>query len=317
MKKSSLDLNVVATRRGFLGGLFAAGAGAFLGGCATARKSPRARIALNASTLRPYGLALRQQFVIAVAGGFGGFEPWMKDVRAAKASGELRDAIAFARDNGLSIVNGIAFGQWTNPDAAIRAAGLEETKRDMALLAEMGCPFVAASMFGVHKPGSPILSNDEIAERFAAVCALGDASGVKPLLEYWGHSVNLRTLEDALDVLAKVGRSDTAVLADVYHTYRGGGDFAAFARLKAPQLPVLHVNDYRLDKPRETLVDADRVWPGDGAAPWKRIFDALDDVGAEPWLSAELFRDEYCKVRPSACAKTCAKKCLGLLEKYS
>lgn len=281
------------------------------------RRSPHKRIALNASTIRPYKLKLRQQFVLAVAGGFGGYEPWLKDVRAAKESGELRDAIAFARDNDLEIVNGIAFGQWSNPDAAIRAVGLEETKQDMALLAEMGCPFIAASMYGVQKPGSPILSYDEIAGRFASVCALGDEMGVKPLLEYWGHSVNLSRLEDALQVLARVNRPNTSVLADVYHTYRGGGDFATFAHLKASQLPILHINDYIFEKPREILTDADRVWPGEGMAPWEQLFNTLDDIGAEPWLSLELFRDEYCKGLPSETVKTCASKCLALLEKYS
>lgn len=303
------------TRRSFLASAASLGLWA---GCRSlplvgARRPPRRRIALNASTIRPYGLTLREQLAAAVAGGFEGYEPWLKDVRAAKASGALRDAAAFAKDHGLAIVNGIAFGPWASPDAAVRAAGLEETRRDMALLAELGCPFVAASMCGVHRPGSPVLSHDEIAERFAAVCALGDETGVRPLLEYWGHSANLNRLEDALDVLAKVGRPDTAVLADVFHTYRGGGDFAAFARLKAAQLPVLHVNDYAPGRPRETLTDADRIWPGDGAAPWRSLFRTLDGIGADPWLSAELFRDAYCKGRrPDEVAKTCADKCRAL-----
>ena len=49
------------------------------------------------------------------------------------------------------------------------------------------------------------------------------------------------------------------------------------------------MNDYPANPPRERLVDADRVWPGDGQAPWKDIFGNLDAVGADPWLSIELF----------------------------
>ena len=302
------------TRLDFLRTLTATGAAALFGGCALPVWAKN-RLALNASTLRAYGLTLDEQVRAAVAGGFSGFEPWLRDVRAAQAAGTLRDVVAYARDHGLAFVNGIAFGQWAHPDEQVRAAGLEETKRDMALLAEMGCPFIAASMFGVQKPGAPALPHEAIAARFRAVCALGDETGVKPLLEYWGHSANLSTLEDALDVLDKAGRRDAALLADVYHTYRGASRFGSFARLRAGQLPVLHMNDYTFAKPRAALVDADRVWPGDGAAPWRSLFRTLDAIGAAPWLSIELFNPAYCRSTPRETARVGVQKCKGLEQK--
>ena len=270
-----------------------------------------AKFALNASTLRGYGLDLAGQTRAAVSAGFAGFEPWLRDLHAAKASGTLGDAASIARDGGLSFVNGIAFGQWSHPDPQVRAAGLEETRRDMALLAEIGCPCMAASLFGVHKPGSPTLGTDEIAERYAAVLDLGIEMGVRPLLEYWGHSANLSRLDDALAVLNALDRPDAAILADVYHTYRGGGDFGAFRRLSAATLPVLHVNDYPAHPPRERLVDADRVWPGDGIAPWGEIFAALAAAGADPWLSIEVFNPNYWNSTPA----TTAAEGLGRLER--
>ena len=269
-----------------------------MAGCVGARCGCASKFALNASTLRGYSLPLIDQVKAVAAAGFAGFEPWLKDIRAAKESGTLGDVRRIAADGGVSFVNGIAFGQWVNPDPAVRSAGLEETRRDMALLAELGCPMIAASMFGVQKPGSPILTKESIAERYAAVLDLGKAMGVRPLLEYWGHSVNLSRLEDALDVLKLLGRPDAAILADVYHTYRGGGDFAAYRRLSASLLPVLHVNDYPAAPARDMLSDPDRVWPGDGIAPWADIFANLDAAGADPWLSIELFNPAYWRTTP-------------------
>ncbi|MBO7685660.1 MAG: sugar phosphate isomerase/epimerase [Kiritimatiellae bacterium] len=263
---------------------------------------------MNASTLRGYKLSLKDQVKAVAAAGFGGFEPWLKDIHAARADGTFADAVKIARDGGLQFVNGIAFGQWVHPDAKVRAAGLEETKRDMAALAEMGCPRVAASMFGVQKAGSPKLGAEEIAERFGVLCDLGAKMGVQPLLEYWGHSVNLNRLEDALDVLARVKRPGTAVLADVYHTYRGGGDFATYERLTPEQLPVLHVNDYPSTKPRAELTDPDRVWPGDGIAPWKELFATIDKRGLDPWLSIELFNPAYWRTTPADTLRTGIEK---------
>ena len=169
-------------------------------------------------------------------------------------------------------------------------------------------------MFGVHKQGSPILKAEEIAERYAAVLDLGKEMGVKPLLEYWGHSVNLPRLEDALAVLKILGRPDAAVLADVYHTYRGGGSFEMFRSLSVATLPVLHVNDCPPAKPREKLADADRVWPGDGVAPWGEIFAALDAAKASPWLSIELFNPAYWRTSPADTLRTGVEK-MATLEK--
>ena len=152
---------------------------AAMAGCVCSPCKRADKFAVNASTLRGYNLALLDQVKAVAAAGFRGFEPWMKDIRAAVDNGTFRDALKAAADGGLSFVNGIAFGQWVNPDPAVRAAGLEETKRDMALLAEMGCPCIAASMFGVQKPGSPHVPKEAIAERYAAVLDLSRKMGVQ------------------------------------------------------------------------------------------------------------------------------------------
>ena len=282
------------TRKDFL----ATGVMTALAGCAGLQGARADRFAMNASTLRGYNLTLLDQMKAMALSGFRGYEPWMKDIRAAKADGTLGDVCRIARDSGVSFINGIAFGQWVNPDPKIRAAGLEETKSDMALLAEIGCPCIAASMFGMQKPGSPTLPLEAIAERYVAVLDLGKKMGVRPLLEYWGHSVNLFRLEDALEVVRLTGRDDAAVLADVYHTYRGGGSFDTYRKLTAKLLPVLHVNDYPSYPCREQLKDPDRVWPGDGNAPWRKIFSDLAAVGADPWLSIELFNPAYWRTYP-------------------
>ena len=295
-------------RREFLGVSMLAMSGCVICG----HMPPRRKLSMNASTIRGYKLSLKEQVKAVAAAGYGGFEPWLKDIHAARADGTFADTVKIARDSGLEFVNGIAFGQWVHPDAKVRAAGLEETKRDMDALAEMGCPRIAASMFGVQKAGSPILKAEEIAERYAAVLELGAKMRVKPLLEYWGHSVNLSRLEDALAVLKVLGRPDGAILADVYHTYRGGGDFATYARLTPEQLPVLHVNDYPSTKPRTELTDPDRVWPGDGLAPWKELFATLDARGIEPWLSIELFNPAYWRTTPSDTLRTGIEKMAAL-----
>ena len=100
------------------------GAMATLAGCAGLHGAETGKFAMNASTLRGYNLSLLDQMKAMALSGFRGYEPWMKDIRAAKADGTLGDVCRIARDSGVSFINGIAFGQWVNPDPKIRAAGL-------------------------------------------------------------------------------------------------------------------------------------------------------------------------------------------------
>lgn len=256
------------------------------------------KYAFNPSTIREFHLPLEDQVALVIAAGFDGFEPWLKDVYAAEAAGRLPTIRSMAEDAGLEFVNGIAFGSWANPDKKIRDAGMQETRRDMVMLRKLGCRRIAASMFGVHKPGSPIVPLSDIAERYAQVLEIGREEGVRPLLEYWGHSVNLNTPEDAFSVISMTGAKDAAILADVYHTYRGGGSFDTYRKMTETIVPILHVNDYPA-RSRQKLTDADRVWPGDGDAPWEQIMGNLAYAGNSPWLSLELFNKHYQRTTPN------------------
>ena len=77
---------------------------------------------MNASTIRGYKLSLKDQVKAVAAAGYGGFEPWLKDIHAARADGTFADVVKIARDTGLEFVNGIAFGQWVHPDAKVPSA---------------------------------------------------------------------------------------------------------------------------------------------------------------------------------------------------
>lgn len=48
----------------------------------------------------------------------------------------------------ITVVNAIAFFPWADSDAAIRATGLQQAEREMQMLAEPGCPAVAAPPYG-------------------------------------------------------------------------------------------------------------------------------------------------------------------------
>ncbi|MBQ7189695.1 MAG: sugar phosphate isomerase/epimerase [Kiritimatiellae bacterium] len=275
---------------------------------------PRFRFSLNPATVRPYKLPFREQIRIAIEAGYDGIEPWVSDIRIAKEKGELAELRARCADAPLALINAIGFAPWAVSDATERAKGLEEMKRDMALVAELGCTRIAAPPAGIT--GQPKVPLEALAERYRAVLELGATMGVRPLLEFWGASANLSRLDEAIAVAAASEHPDAAVLADVYHTYRGGCSVEAFRFLTSATLPVLHMNDYPATPERGQLKDADRVWPGDGIAPWRRIFEILRGNSCYPWLSLELFHAEYCQTTPLETVRTGLEKMLVAVTRY-
>jgi sugar phosphate isomerase/epimerase len=53
------------------------------------------------------------------------------------------------------------------------------------------------------------------------------------------------------------------------------------------------MNDYPGNKPVRQQTDADRVYPGDGVAPFKQILTSLKNMGGTKVLSLELFNHAY------------------------
>ena len=142
-----------------------------------------------------------------------------------------------------------------------------------------------------------------MAERYRAVLELGDQTGIVPEVELWGSSKNLHRLGETALVAIESNHPKACVLADVFHLYKGGSDFAGLALLSGRSMHNLHVNDYPTDPPRDRITDAHRVYPGDGVAPLATIYRTLRDNGYRGYLSLELFNRDYWKLSPAKIAR--------------
>jgi len=257
------------------------------------------RFALNTGTIRSYKLSLAEQIDVAAGAGYRGIEPWIVDLSKVKESGgSLRDLGKRCTDAGLTVISAIGFATWAVNDDAARAKGLEQMKRDMDLVAQMGGTHIAASPMGVNQAGVT-LDLDRAAERYRTVLELGRVAGVIPQLEFWGASANLSRIDQCLYVAARAAHPDACVLADAFHMYKGGSDPSALRLLGRSAAYSFHMNDYPANPAREALKDADRIWPGDGIAPLREILKIFAANRADIWLSVELFNAEYGK-RPVA-----------------
>ena len=112
----------------------------------------------NTSTIRGQKLDLPAQIDVAADAGYSAVELWVGDVEAfVRKGGSLRDLAHRIRDLGLTVPSTISFFSWLCDDAARRAKGLEQAKREMDLVRQLGAMRIAApARRGDRKPARPV-----------------------------------------------------------------------------------------------------------------------------------------------------------------
>lgn len=278
------------------------------------RKEARFHYCLNTSTIRGQKLGIEKEIELAAKAGYEGIEPWINEIdEYVKQGGSLKDLAKRIADHGLVVASAIGFAQWIVDDDAQRVKGLEEGKRTMDLVAQLGGHRIAAPPAGAtDKPG---LDLAEAAERYRALLELGHKMGVAPQLEVWGFSKNLSRLGETVYVAVESGHRDACLLLDVYHLYKGGSEFNGLRLLGGAGMHVFHVNDYPATPPRSTITDAERVYPGDGVAPLDQIFGDLRAAGFNGMLSLELFNRGYWEQDAFEVVRTGLEKTRAAVEK--
>jgi sugar phosphate isomerase/epimerase len=261
------------------------------------------RYSLNMSTIRGQKLPVPQQVEIAAKAGYDVIEPWMGELHQyVEGGGSLPDLKKRIADAGLTVESAIGFAEWIVDDDARRAAGLEQAKKDMDLLRQIGGKRIAAPPTGATNQTD--LNLLKAAERYRALLELGDQLGITPQVEVWGFSKSLSRLGETALVAIEARHPRACILPDVYHLHKGGSEFAALRMLSGQAVQVFHMNDYPADPPRDKIADRDRVYPGDGIAPLTQILRDMLAAGFRGVLSLELFNPEYWKQDALAVAST-------------
>ena len=258
---------------------------------------------LNTSTIRGKNLDIVAELEVTAKAGYDGIEIWLRKLHAyVENGGKLSELRKRIEDLGLTVESAIGFARWIVDDDAERAKGLEEAKRDMDALAQIGAKRIAAPPAGATR--EPGLDLFKAAERYRKLLEIGDQTGVVPQVEIWGPSANLHRLGEAVLVAVEADHPKACLLPDVYHIFRGGSGFEGLGLLAGDFIQVFHFNDYPAEPPRTEMNDSHRVYPGDGVAPITSIIEMLLANGSTAALSLELFNRDYWAQDPLHVAKT-------------
>lgn len=271
------------------------------------------RFCLNTSTISGQHPGLLKYIEIAADAGYDGIELWINDIKEYVEKGNSIQSLAkFIKAKGVSVYNIISFTTWMVDDEVKRKAGVTELEEEMKLAAVLGCRRIAAPPAGVEK-GEEI-DFQKAGARYREIIELGRKYNVKPLLEFWGASGTLYNFSQALAIAAAANDPDVCILPDVYHLFRGGSGFNCLNIVNGKVIDIIHFNDYPASRPVNEQTDADRVYPGDGAAPLKRVLHDLRAMGGTKILSLELFNKAYWEMDPMVVAKTGLQKMKALVN---
>jgi sugar phosphate isomerase/epimerase len=258
---------------------------------------------LNTSTISGQKVGFLKEFEITSKAGYDGIEIWIRDLQEyIDEGGSLKDLKKHIDDLGLQVENAIGFAQWVVDDETTRKAGIEQLKREMDLMAQIGCSRIAAPPSGAtDKPFTDLF---EIGKRYRKILEIGDLAGVTPVLEFWGATASLYHISQAMFVATAANHPKACILPDVYHMFRGGSGYNSLKQISGKAIEIFHFNDFVAEMPREKQNDSDRVYPGDGAAPYKQIIKDLHDMGGTKVFSLELFNKKYWEKDAFEVAKT-------------
>src|SRR5579872_834612 len=117
------------------------------------------RFMLNGATIMCQNLPVEREVEIAAKAGYDAFEPWIRKLdEYVKKGGSLKDLGKRIADAGLTVESAIGFAEWLVDDDAKRKQGLEEARRCMDMVAQIGGKRLAAPPAGAtNKDNIPLL----------------------------------------------------------------------------------------------------------------------------------------------------------------
>ncbi|MCS7253507.1 MAG: sugar phosphate isomerase/epimerase family protein [Armatimonadota bacterium] len=265
---------------------------------------------LNTSTIRPAKLLDK----IRVAGecGYGAIELWNDEMdEHLRSGGSMSEIVKALSDYGLIVPTVIAVHNWMTTHGEEYCRALDEAKRRMEQAAEVGAKHIVATP-PVRAEGA--FDMGMAADRYNELLELGRNIGVLPAVEFLGFSEVIYRVEQAWEIVKMSGARDGSVVLDTFHLYRGGSSLDDVPDLTGEFIAVFHFNDVPATVPRESLTDADRVYPGDGILPLHQIVRDVIGRGYRGAISLELFNRELWERDPKEVAQVGIEKMRAIVE---
>ena len=284
-------------RRDFLAGTLVAGATAFAKGAP--QPSRRFFPCLNEATT--LGAPFEKDCEAYSAAGFRHIELWFGKLRTQRLKPPQVERLL--REHSLTPVSACA----SPADLWRRQGSLETRLPEFERNFEI-CQALSVPRYVLYSSVEGEVTQDDYraaVERFVRIAELAARHKVRIALEFIARSPLFGSLLSSLQLLRAAAQPNTGVCLDTFHFFVGVSKFEDLHELQPGEVEHVHFHDVPQSIPREILVDANRVPPGQGVIPLEQITATLDRIGYRGNLSTELFGARYQKGDPFRVAKLC------------
>lgn len=205
-----------------------------------------------------------------------------------------------AADLGLVINTGYGMPEQYNtisPDASVRRAGIDFSKRLIDLSVEAGAKVFGGMIYcgwgyltGRMRTEQEWEWAVEGYKEVAGYALKADPDlvlGIEPVNRFESHLINIAA--DARRFIRDVGLPNVKVHLDTFHMIREEDDFAGAVHETGAALGYIHA------------CESQRGIPGRGLVPWVPFFEALRDIGYDGCVTIESFDPEMEKIAKLCC----------------
>ncbi len=234
-------------------------------------------------------LTLEQRAAAAAEGGFS-YLGWLGDAyRAERAAGRSdADIRAILAHHGVAVAEVEFLFGW----ATAGHPGFDWRQQEATLLH-------LADLVGAHHLNcgdigltGPMLSQDDVAARFAGICDRAGEHGLQVALEFLPWS-EIPDAAAAWEIVRGAGRRNGGVLVDSWHHFRGSSDAGQLKAIPPEHIGVIQLAD--AGPPQGDPMDDTshrRRPPGEGDLDLQGLLRLLDDLGVRAPISVEVFSDD-------------------------
>ncbi len=219
-------------------------------------------------------------------------------------------AAQVVKDSGLTVRAVEAAIGWTSGPSDNVTAEIDGL---IASAQDLGADIIGAACLG------PIDDRAAAVEGLASIAARAAQADMVISLEFLPWT-GVPTMAAANDLIIDGGEVNATILLDTFHWMRqpGGpdidllrsvpGDRIAYVQLcepsAAPDMPLDQVEDEAMHR---------RRLPGAGMVDYTAIWDALDHIGSDPFVAAEVFNDELLTTGRHSMAQVVHDACRAVL----
>jgi sugar phosphate isomerase/epimerase len=145
-----------------------------------------------------------------------------------------------------------------------------------------------------------------VVERLRQVDDALEGTGVRLGVEFLGVKtlyterpyLFVGSLAEANELFDAVGARQVGLTLDSYHWHAAGDTLDTIRQTPGERIVLLHLNDAR-DAPRHTLLDADRLVPGEGVIPLTDWLRAVAAVGFDGFAGMEVLGPRLAGLSPA------------------